>query len=561
VRRLLAEPQGIAQLFLGVAIGVGFAWGLPGSHSWAGDSVSPRSCGLGAIVETYSQGHFHTYPPLQIALLTGLSVPWMALAAIRVGTGIDALAAELIRPEYMTAIEVSARLLTAAMAFGVVGALSCLWSRIAGREAGWVAAAVTVTNAAFVYYAHTGNLEVPYLFWVSWALVEMDRVMAGEPREMRALLCCVAAALTKDQAAAALLLPVAWALAIVPWYARRDSPLRPASLRAAAVAVGVFALVSGAVTNPHGYRRRIAFLLGPASQSWAAYPKTVPGLLALARDAFFMVPHFTSWPIAIASMVGLAVVLAGARGRGLAGMRELLPLSAAVSFSLFFTLGARRTEDRFLLPQALFLLPYAARLLAWPWARWPVVRAIAIAGAALGAAIAVLGVASIDATLLADPRYEAERFLRELPPGTHVEVYGGPIFLPRIPPQLAAVRPGIEPPSERQRIPGVDELVDPKMDPRPRAPAFIVLATELSNELSTEPPEASLPFALAQYRDSRSHTLFRALADGSYGYARILRAGCRLPWPLSCRTIHSSTAGEVWIYAPAADPWLVKNRG
>ena len=53
------------------------------------------------------------------------------------------------------------------------------------------------TNATLVYYAHTGNLEVPYLFWTSFALVEMDRVLAGEPRERAALLLSVAAVLVE----------------------------------------------------------------------------------------------------------------------------------------------------------------------------------------------------------------------------------------------------------------------------------------------------------------------------------------------------------------------------
>jgi hypothetical protein len=179
------------------------------------------------------------------------------------------------------------------------------------------------------------------------------------------------------------------------------------------------------------------------------------------------------------------------------------------------------------------------------------VRAGGILAGVAGAAAAALGVASMDATLIADSRYEAERFLEGMPAGARVEVYGGPIFLPRVPPKLDASRPGIESPSERQHIPGVVEVVDVNMDPRPRAPAAIVLATELSDARSTEPPSVELPFALAQYRDARSHALFRALDDGSFGYARVLRASCRLPWPLTCRPVHGSTAREVWIYAPS----------
>ncbi|MGD0678892.1 MAG: hypothetical protein ABSC94_26100 [Polyangiaceae bacterium] len=535
----------------GVAVATGFTWGLPGSHSWAADSISPRSCGLGAIVETYRPGHFHTYPPLHMALLSLLSLPWIALAATRVGTGEQALGLELIKVSYMTGIEVSARLLTAAMAISTLLLASRLWSRIGGRAVGIAAAVVIGTNATFVYYAHTGNLEVPYLFWVTWALVELERVMKGEPREMRALLLSTAAVLTKDQAAAALILPVAWVFVVprllprpVPNSLRRPDGRRV--VRAVLSALATYAVASGACVNPTGFRRRLAFLFGPASQTWAGYPPGLRGALALGCDAVRATSHFTSRAIGIAAVLGLVVAVA--KTTGVDRARRLLPFAAAASFTLFFTLSARRSDDRFLLPQSVFFFPYAGFALSTAWRAWPRARAALAPGAAFACLPAVVGVASLDATLLFDPRYEAERLLERLPRGTHVEVFGGPIFLPRVPRTLVAVRPGVEPVADRQRIAGVDDLVDPAMDPRPRAPAVIVLATELSRDEAAAPPGQVPPFGLMQYRDARSRAFLHELTGGSLGYVRALRAKCTLPWPLECREIHHSTAGEVWIY-------------
>lgn len=556
VRRLAARvagsPAGLACALLTIAIAVGSGWGLPGSDSWAADSISPRSCGLGAIAETYLPGHFHTYPPLQMGLLTVLAVPWFVVAGLRVGANLDRLTAQLIEPAPMTSIEVGSRMITAAMALGVVLLAARLWGRLAGPIAARVAGIVTALDATLVYYAHTGNLDVPSLFWVTGTLVEIDRVMCGEPREARALLWAVAAALTKDQAAAALLLPLVLGLGIVPAHFRGDAWLRPRLMRGVLVALCVFALASGAVTNPVGFARRVAFLIGPASQSWAGYPPGWRGALSLAHDALGSVSHFTSWPVALAAAAGVA--MGAAEPEPLRRARLMLPFAAAVSFTLFFTLGARRSEDRFLLPHALLLTPYAALFARAIWERSagrPRARlALALAGAvALGPA--AVGVVSVDATLLADPRYEVERFLAALPAGTNIELIGGPIFLPRIPRSLSAVRPGIEPPSERQAIPGVTDLVDPALDPRPRAPEVIVVAADLSNVHSTEPPPTRRAFALAQYGDAKSHALLRGLYDGSFGYRRALRARCELPWPLECRRIHASTGGEVWVYARA----------
>ncbi len=113
------------------------------------------------------------------------------------------------------------------------------------------------------------------------------------------------------------------------------------------------------------------------------------------------------------------------------------------------------------------------------------------------------------------------------------------------------MRPGTEPIADRQKIPGVTELVDPAMDPRPRAPDYIVLATALSLELVTlpPPPVELRPFGSTSYHDDVSHRLFRGLFDGSLGYTRSFVARCVLPWPLECRYVHDATGRDVWIYS------------
>jgi hypothetical protein len=92
------------------------------------------------------------------------------------------------------------------------------------------------------------------------------------------------------------------------------------------------------------------------------------------------------------------------------------------------------------------------------------------------------------------------------------------------------------------------------MDPRPRAPEYIVLASALSNPSVTAPPPppALRPFGSDAYHDYASHHLFAALYDGSLGYTRTLEARCTLPWPLECRSVHDATGRDVWIYALSA---------
>jgi hypothetical protein len=176
-----------------------------------------------------------------------------------------------------------------------------------------------------------------------------------------------------------------------------------------------------------------------------------------------------------------------------------------------------------------------------------------IAASALAMAPALLAIANVDATLLADPRYVAEKWLAALPNGTNVEVYGSAQFLPRLGANVVATRPGIEPIGDRRHIDGVTEILDPNLDPRPRHPTAIILATELSTDAMTSVDSGPAPPAWMSYRDPKSHAFFRGLSDGSLGYRRALAAPCSLPWPLTCREIHHSTAGEVWIYVRSPD--------
>ncbi|MGH7285279.1 MAG: ArnT family glycosyltransferase, partial [Polyangiaceae bacterium] len=546
IRALADDKTNLALAPLALGIFVACWWGLPNTDTWSADSVSPRTCGLGAIVETYWPGHFHNYPPLHTAILTVFSLPWILLAMARVGTSPDALNAELVKPLYMTAIEASARLVAAAMALATVWLVKDLWTRLVSKRAGVVAALIVATNATYVYYAHLGNLEVPYLFWLALALREMDRVMCGEAREKHVMLIAAAAALTKDQAAAALLIPIPVALALVPKIYENKPIFRRNLIVSVALAAAVFALASGMVTNPSGYHKRLDYLFGPASKPWAEVPPGAYGSLLLMRDAIFAISKFTSWPIAIAAAIGLG--LAMSQKRGVDRARILMPAIAATSFWIFFNLGARRTEDRFLLPASLFLLPYASVLFDVAAQKWNAFGTPMLAALSIASAPAIYGVVVIDASMLEDPRYAAEKWLEALPAGAHVEVYGSAQYLPRLPSHLIYARPGIEPLGDRRLIPNVTEILDRDLDPAKRNPKVIVLATELSTEGMTSEVSGPLPPSWMAYRDPKSHAFFRGLRNGALGYDRTFVATCALPRGAACREIHHSTGGEVWIY-------------
>ena len=58
---------------------VGLTWGLPASDSWDSDGIAPRDFLVG-VVQTYQPGEYFPYPPLQLLLLTLVTLPGWIVA-------------------------------------------------------------------------------------------------------------------------------------------------------------------------------------------------------------------------------------------------------------------------------------------------------------------------------------------------------------------------------------------------------------------------------------------------------------------------------------------------
>jgi hypothetical protein len=525
-------------LVLAVFALLGARWGLPCVDTWASDSVSPRVSGLASgLRETYATGSFFTYPPLHLLVLAVPALPAWAVAALRAPHAPDAMRLVLIREPYMTYFEVTSRLVTLAMALGVVRNVVRATERVWDARAALVAGLAVACNPIFVYYAHTGNLDVPALFWATAALDEMARVAAGETARLRrALVLCALATLTKDQALGLVIGPAL----VVLFPLVRGRATRRGALAAVGIAAAVYLVVAGAVVNPTGWARRVAFLLGPASRDWTPYPATPGGLLALARGLALRVHAFGGTLAAVAAAAGVWLSLRPAK------LPRLLPALAALSFTLTFGLGARRDEARFILPQTVVLAPYVAiaALAGGAWAKRVGSRLAWIVVAA-PLALPALESLRVDATLMADARYAATRYLASLPAGTRVELYGPNPTLPRLPDGPDYRRGGGEDPAERGIHPRLLGGRDARgLGSAARDADVLVVSRRWAEHFA----DARTAHARAAV-DPRSVTFFGALAQGALpGWRRVSTARCTLPFGLACERLHASTGDEIWIF-------------
>lgn len=544
---------------------VGIGWGLPSSDGWDNDGVAPRDF-LAGLVETFTPGHYYTYPPVHLALLAVVTAPVTLVALARAPSLATAdVVGEILRVPYMTLLAYGARFVSLAMSLGVGWAVAKIAEEVRGERAGWCAAAFAAVNVPLTYYAHTSNLDVPYLFWASLALLELVRAVARhEPRRLRrwAVLGALAVG-TKDQAYALFLLAVpaglALWIAIDPW-ARRSARavIREAAIAAAAAAALVL-LVDGVPFNPLGFRERVRFLLGPASQGYAQYSNDWAGRWDVVRDEIAGFHVFYPHALALLVLLGLVLLVRDARRERAKLAAGLLPLLAAVSFTVAFNCVARRTDPRFAMPQAVLAAVYGGVAVdalvfrmapAWRPARWLARLAVAAAFA-----VALFAAADVDANLLLDPRYEAEAWLREhARPGDTIETYGLNVYMPRFPPGVRVTRVGPAASDHRNPMPGVEEVVDAYGNASARGARFIVASEGWVWRYLLDPRDFPThghqlpPTQVATGSDASATGYFHELTDGTYAAYRLVHVAgwTSTTWPPI--EIHASTSREIWIY-------------
>jgi hypothetical protein len=541
---------------------VGLTWGLPAADAWEDDGIAPRDFLVGAY-ETYLPGHYFTYPPVHLLGLSVLTSPVWGLALARAPSLSQSdVVATMIQVPTMTPLTLVARFVSELMALGIIYFIAKLAEEVWGKRASLCVALVIAVNAPLTYYAHTSNLDVPYMFWASFALLETSRVIVRrEPRRLRRVFLFAALAVgTKDQAYAIFLagFPVAMALWLLldrEVKARRAEIAKQLAISLAISGV-LFLLVSGAITNPSGFRARIHFLLGPASQNHAYYATSWLGRFEILRDLALGWDRFYPYPFALAALAGLWAHLSGTRRAGEAHrlVAGLVPLLGGLSFILCFNLTARRTEHRFALPEMLLLAVYAGvafdRLLEL--CRAGAARAAAVVSVTGLVAWGLFECVAVDANMLLDPRYDAEAFLAaHVHEGDVVETYGANAYLPRFPKEARVTRVDTSDLSTRNPLPDVQELQAPFADIEARKPRFILVSDAWVWRYFAfgAPPGGRVvaPEQAERERDEATRAYFHHLHENALQYHLVhLSTFSSKLWP--ARPIHQSTAKDIRIF-------------
>jgi hypothetical protein len=487
-----AQLAGLA-LILGfscVLFATGVSWGAP-DHLWAPDEVRPSGV-LDGMQQRFANGWATIYPPLHFAILALFYTPFLLAGALHL--------INFSNPDVGSDLFTAARLVSVVMAIGIVGLVYAAARELNGPRAGALAAMIALSTMPITFYAKTTNLDVPYLFWLSLALLAYIKILRRHsPRNYYLFaLAAVASICTKDQAYGFFVLPVCLLLWRSLRYRRSpDQPpgtATPGMLwRLSLVCLLGFAAAQNLPWNWQGFVEHLRLIVGPASEGYRMFPRTLAGYGAMSKQAFVQLGHVMGWPLFLSSIVGVTVSLL----RGDRATRWLL--LPALSYCLFFIAVVMYHYDRFFLGVALILAVVSGSWFAdWTkagvrgrWIRAAVV--VVIIAHALARAVA------LDALMIRDSRYAAER--RLVPLGLRSDVIAG----------IGGYLP-------RQSVLGWTPLPADFADVETKKPRYLIL---------------NVAFNVRDEAGSPRRLFYEALSQGKAGYALAFRTRTAPMFPLS----------------------------
>jgi hypothetical protein len=370
----------------------GLMWGLPNLYDFAQDSVVPLG-NLAQISVPFEKVTAFRYPPFHFMLLRACFLPARSLLQVtRLGEN----------PKIASTLFIlTARLVSAAMALGVLGLIYAIGRRLWDERTGWAAALLFGLSPVTLYYAKNANLDIPCLFWLALALFFYVRILQ-ENRRRDYLWLGLSAALavcTKDQAYGFILL-----MPVVLFFHLRAKPqaLRSASLAALGFVVP-FLAIHNILGDPAGFWRHVSVVIGPGSEGWRQFSRGPVGQLRLLTEtALRLADAWTLAGLALA-IFGLAIAFREGGDRR-ARLATLVPV---LSYYLSFLAVIGYVYPRFVLPMLLVLALFAGRGAVSLWRGGRLGR---IAAAALIAWIGLAGLC-VDYAMSEYPRFDAQKWL------------------------------------------------------------------------------------------------------------------------------------------------------
>ena len=416
-------------------------WGIPNIHSWNPDDIAPAK--PLRVVQTYTHG-WDKYPFLQSWIDFVAFAPLLFYWSIN-GTfqpGCESNIETCFRDPYgqVSILLILSRLISALMAAGAV-----YWTyRISllafqDRLAAVLGALVLTCSNVFVFSAHVGTVDVPYLFWFTWSIYHYLRIVeTNQTKNYIAFGFLSACALaTKEQVVGAYLVI---GIVIYVFHVRRmldniqTMDIRSVmkihmNIRLVGLVVLLFftyGLINNVFFNWNGYVKHFTHWVGTAAAGITPYAKSELGYTGLLKEFVIHVKAGMSDPL---MLLGLAGALYGL-SQNVKG--ALLLIITGISYYIFTIQSVQYSLIRFGLPVVVLLAIFGGVLGArfcrvqssWRWFCFPAIILILSYG--------LLKSVNVVLVMRNDSRYLTERWLiNNVARTTQIAVLSVPTYLPR----------------------------------------------------------------------------------------------------------------------------------
>ena len=439
VYRVLAP---FAILVLGLVLYLpGLGWGLPATVSWSQDTIAGGRT-LGAV-EDWPERWNGRYPPLHYLILAATYQP-LLLHWDNTGERVADPTGEgmVLRPPHAPKIS---RLILIARAVSVVMAIAAgigLWAAtrlFTGDDLAALLAAVTLMiGAAYTYFAHLGNVDIPSMCWFAWSVYFFARLLRSRAWIDVLLLGLFGSLAISTKDALAGVYP-GMALVLLAFETRSRmgecgfgkalirALLQPKWVVGLAAFLLPYLLLYGTLTDPEAYIARMKYWLTPPADTLHAQQHRYANQLSLLWATIYYAAGAVGWPM-LAAMGG--AVIYAARKHGYLALTVLVP---AVTYYIIVIAQIHFVYSRFLFPviALVAILTGVSGAALWRRRSWPAPIRIGVPSIVI---LFSLGYTlAINAELITDSRYQAERwFLDNVPTSTGIGAFAHPQYLPRL---------------------------------------------------------------------------------------------------------------------------------
>jgi 4-amino-4-deoxy-L-arabinose transferase-like glycosyltransferase len=397
----------------------GITWGLPNYLDWAIDSLAPFTM-LEAASNAFSNGWHSRYPPFHLMVLALFCAPLIGYLMLSGGlkSASKVFPFGLTDPlASLTQVILISRIISVLMGVAIVVLVYRIVRELFDRRAAQFSALIVTLSYPLVYYAHTANAEVPYLFWALLGIQSYLRILKyGAPKDyVLFALFATLSICTKDQAYGLFLLsplPIVWMRFTEPGGAAQR-PLQAIGLffdrrmiLAGIVAVATFVLAHNVIFNLSGFLKHVELITGPASEPYATFEPTLVGRLQLLWKTIVELASSLTLPL-------FALCLAGSVLCAVKYPRYSLPLLLlGASYYLAFINIVRYVPIRFVLPISIIIAFFGGKLLAEVWDGTQR-KSLARAAICLAFVYAAIFPIQLNLLFLGESRYAAERWMHE----------------------------------------------------------------------------------------------------------------------------------------------------